>query len=307
MWKNAVPESGNRIGPHVQTAAVQRRQSNSPRKKKSSFADDEADDEKKDTISKSAENPDTDMDDSDPDSYNDLQEFIVSDDEGVYNLGGNRRHTPRPQPVSKPSYNFPKLQPTFQPNSTPIRGNRQYLGSFLFPDFVHYSLVLNLIGSIISINQNTHHTIDIEFHETNFQRPIHFKDHYGFSLGCMSNRGAALAALSRPSLDENIEPTPSVLFYKSFESWASSTDWTIYMPKGEDIQALAIGSKWIAVVTSKGYMRIFSLTGIQSYIYSLPSVPVLSISGSDECLFVVRHANPHPGEPNPSKQALELV
>ncbi len=84
----------------------------------------------------------------DEDDYEDLQEFIVDDDGNNYDFEAERRRERehrlgKPAALSAaavaPGYNFPKLQETFQPNSTPLRGNRQYLGEYIDISFRFYT------------------------------------------------------------------------------------------------------------------------------------------------------------------------
>lgn len=60
-----------------------------------------------------------------------------------------------------------------------------------------------------------------------------------------------------------------------------------------------MGENWAAVATNKFHIRIFTLTGIQLSLISVPG-PVVSMSGHNNQLIVVYHA----GNPLPNEQAL---
>ena len=145
------------------------------------------------------------------------------------------------------------------------------------------------------MNQNTHYVVDVEFNDVTLHRPIHFKDHFGFSMAVLNEDGVLFASplAKGETVEENRQ---AVLHYRAFASWASPSDWTIYMPKGEDIVAIALGSKWAACFTSENLVRIFTMSGIQSYMYCHTGGPVVAVVGEEEFMFVVKYANPHPGK-----------
>jgi Minichromosome loss protein, Mcl1, middle region len=91
-------------------------------------------------------------------------------------------------------------------------------------------LAYNLIGLIASREDASASgsVIDIEFHNRESYRPIHFSDHYGFSLAALGSMGAAFA--SPATFD-----SPSTLHYLPFEAWAPRSEWTLQMDAGESI------------------------------------------------------------------------
>lgn len=60
------------------------------------------------------------------------------------------------------------------------------------------------------------------------------------------------------------------------------------MPKHENIKCIAIGKEWIAAFTSINRLRVFSVGGIQKFIYDLPN-QVVSMAGFENLLFVAYH------------------
>ena len=90
----------------------------------------------------------------------------------------------------------------------------------------------------------------------------------------------------------------STLYFHPYESWTNEGEWEITMPAGEDILSVASGSSWVAAVTSKRYLRIYSWRCPEAII-SLEGAPV-SITGKDDCLAVVWHEaapiGPAPGD-----------
>jgi chromosome transmission fidelity protein 4 len=60
-----------------------------------------------------------------------------------------------------------------------------------------------------------------------------------------------------------------------------------------------VGHTWTAIATNKLNIRIFTLTGVQLYLLSVPG-QVVSMSGHGSQLLIVYHA----GNPLPSEQSL---
>ena len=52
------------------------------------------------------------------------------------------------------------------------------------------------------------------------------------------------------------------------------SEWTVELPPGEEAECLATGSQFVAVGTSSNLMRIFSPSGIQLAILTLPGPPI---------------------------------
>ncbi len=63
-----------------------------------------------------------------------------------------------------------------QPSSTPGENRRRFL-------------TWNMVGVIISRDEHIYNTIDIEFHDSAKNRPGRVTDHYGFTMGALSEQG----------------------------------------------------------------------------------------------------------------------
>ena len=130
MWKDVVPDGKT-------MPFKTKSKSSDGSAKKSAFADDMAEEDV--SMSDGGKGGlDEDEDDSDLDNYDDLKQFIVDDEDGKFDFDGEvrREHRRRGLPTVSsgrdrsfaPQYSFPPLQDAFQPNATPMRGGRQYLG-----------------------------------------------------------------------------------------------------------------------------------------------------------------------------------
>ena len=73
-----------------------------------------------------------------------------------------------------------------------------------------------------------------------------------------------------------------------FSSWDNSKEWSTTMPEEEDIECITMGEGWVAVATDTRNVRLFSITGIQKEMFSLPG-PVVCMAGHTCQLIVVYH------------------
>lgn len=150
----------------------------------------------------------------------------------------------------------PRIHEAFQPGSTPWRGNRRYL-------------CLNLLGFIWTVDQDTHHTVTVEFYDREFQRDFHFTDPYKYDKACLSEKGALFSC--QPAGDQ-----PAMIHYRPHETWTTRADWRTNLPKGERIVAMALSHSYIVVTTSTNYVRIYTLFGTPVKVYRQKSSPIVT-------------------------------
>lgn len=93
--------------------------------------------------------------------------------------------------------------------------------------------------------------------------------------------------------------------YKPYSNWASSGEWYYSLPEGEAVIALAAGGEPptsslrnksadgdvegngnVVIATNQGYLRFFSGSGIQRYIWTMAADIVSMVAGC-EWVFVV--------------------
>ena len=285
IWNNPVPVS--RPGPCDAIAdSMKQATASESSKKKSEFISTEADvdnDDEGDDVSMKSMTDDREST-RDADLYDDLDDFI--DD-----VDGNFREERRREYIEKSKSghslavtNAPKLpniHSYVHPNATSLRGNRRYLA-------------FNLTGTIETIDQGTHHAVSIAFHDISSYRPINFKDHFGFNLSVLGERSALFASQAVKDAQGKIA-TNSTLYYRPFEAWAGSSDWTFYMPEDEEIVGIALSLNWAAAATSCGYIRLFSSSGVPLTIVCMPAGPIVSMTAFDNTLMVVFNSSSLPG------------
>ncbi|KAF9315034.1 hypothetical protein BG003_003535 [Podila horticola] len=208
-----------------------------------------------------------------------LHEFVVDDDNGGY--------LPPTRPVESRGAAVGKMQPAkvlhpcFQSGSTRMRDSRRYL------DF-------NGLGIISTVDHGSNATVSVEFHDKLSGRGYHFADNNNYSMGCLGKIGAFFAA---KAADGN----PATVHYKMHEYLGSKFEWQNYLPEGEDVTAITLNGESAIVATTKGYIRVFSQSGIQTGLFSVGSV--IAAAGRDDLIILLYHA----GEPFAGSQNLGYV
>ncbi|KAF2734042.1 DNA polymerase alpha accessory factor Mcl1 [Polyplosphaeria fusca] len=206
-----------------------------------------------------------------PDAISDdeMDDFVEDDDGAGYapavNSHGKRTnghlgalHSPSSKRRVHGSSSFaPEIHEAFQPGSTPWRGNRRYL-------------CLNLVGFVWTVSQEqSHHTVTVEFYDREFHRDFHFTDPWLYDKACLNENGTLFS--SQPKGD-----TPAIVYYRPHETWTTRTDWRTELPKGESVTAIALSESYIVVTTSANYVRIYTLFGLPFRIYRQKSSPAVT-------------------------------
>lgn len=204
-----------------------------------------------------------------PDSLDDIlgsdimgeeDDFVIDDDGAGYaGLNGNGK---RPNGDIGEAGNVakrrvqswePQYHESFQPGSTPWRGNRKYL-------------CLNLIGFVWTVDQDTHNTVTVEFYDHEFYRDFHFTDTFLYDKACLNENGTLFSCPSD-------KDQPATILYRPHETWTARSDWRTQLPKGEEVTAISLSDSFITVTTSANYVRIYTLFGIPYRVYRQKSSP----------------------------------
>lgn len=199
------------------------------------------------------------------DAMSDVGGFIEDDDGAGYaeTVNGHGKRTSGHLEPGHPSGKRraisawePQIHPPFQPGSTPWRGNRRYL-------------CLNLVGFVWTVDQETHHTVTVEFYDREFQRDFHFTDPFLYDKACLNEQGTLFACA--PS-----DLQPAMIYYRPHEMWTTRTDWRTPLPPGETATSIALSDSYIVVTTSANYVRIYSLFGVPLRVYRQKSTPAVT-------------------------------
>ncbi|KAM9289756.1 WD repeat and HMG-box DNA-binding protein 1 [Cariama cristata] len=176
-----------------------------------------------------------------------------------------------PSSTQQPFYDGPMPTPRqkpFQSGSTPVH-------------LMHRFMVWNSVGIIRCYNDEQDNAIDIEFHDTSIHHATHLPNSLNHTMADLSTEAILLAC-------ESAEELASKLHCIHFSSWDANKEWTVDMPKDEDIEAICLGQGWAACATSALLVRVFTVGGVQKEIFSLPG-PVVSMAGHGEQLVIIYH------------------
>ncbi|SCV67357.1 BQ2448_6003 [Microbotryum intermedium] len=190
---------------------------------------------------------------------------------------------------SSHSYAYTKGQPPFQPGSTPFREKRRYLA-------------FSMLGLIHAVDRDDHNLVTIEFHDRSAQTGTHFNDSFKFTMGALGELGSAFAI-------KGASDSPSLVYYKPLESWTTTQEWQYSLPQDENVIALSVGgiapddmneisvagTGTVVVATDRGYVRFFSGSGLQKYVWNLGETVISTAAGKDWALIVYRSGSSVPG------------
>ncbi|KAI3759231.1 hypothetical protein L6452_06888 [Arctium lappa] len=167
----------------------------------------------------------------------------------------------------------PIMQEAFQPGATPVQsGKRRFL-------------CYNMLGSITTMEHDGYSHIEIDFHDTGRgPRVPAMTDYFGFTMASLNENGSVFANPCKG------EKNMSTLMYRPFRSWANNSEWSMRLEE-EEVRAVALGTSWVAAVTSSNFLRIFTEGGLQRHVVSLDG-PVVTACGFGDELAIVMHSSP---------------
>ncbi|KAJ4960748.1 hypothetical protein NE237_020658 [Protea cynaroides] len=167
---------------------------------------------------------------------------------------------------------MPKMQVPFQPGSTTAQaGKRRFL-------------CYNMIGCITTIDHDGYSHIEVDFHDSGAgPRVPAMTDYFGFTMASLNENGSVFG---NPCKGDN---NMSTLMYRPFSSWANNSEWSMRF-EAEEVKVVALGTGWVAAVTSLNFLRIFTEGGLQKHILSING-PVVTAAGLKDELAIVSHAS----------------
>eukprot|EP00584_Thalassiosira_punctigera_P002193 CAMPEP_0172533418 /NCGR_PEP_ID=MMETSP1067-20121228/6134_1 /TAXON_ID=265564 ORGANISM="Thalassiosira punctigera, Strain Tpunct2005C2" /NCGR_SAMPLE_ID=MMETSP1067 /ASSEMBLY_ACC=CAM_ASM_000444 /LENGTH=1269 /DNA_ID=CAMNT_0013318063 /DNA_START=140 /DNA_END=3949 /DNA_ORIENTATION=+ len=227
---------------------------------------------------------------------------------------------PIPPATLAPDYrhDLPPLQPAFAPSSTPLGEPRRILC------WNHVGVVTLRSDDDEGADSNLN-LVDIAFHETaglvGGRRPVTLTDNVGYIVGTVGDEGAMFASdlLEDPADSDDEDDVDdeggldavvirairrdrrrrrkgttgaggSRVHFHRFETFGrmADKDWSAGLPDGERALGCATGSGWGAVITSRRFLRLFTISGIQGPVHWIPGEPV-TVVGRDRFVAVFYH------------------
>jgi chromosome transmission fidelity protein 4 len=170
-----------------------------------------------------------------------------------------------------------------------------------------------MIGAIEVTDQDTHHIVNVVFHDQSFRKGYHFTDHFKYDLASLGkscpghsdcSRSGRLFTGERGILfacpPENDHPAQ--VLYKPYTSWSSASsqhEWNYSLKRGSKVIGLATGgskksggdeddSGNLVIATSENDLTFLSGNKAEKYIMGLDGEFVSMVAGEDWVFFVHR-------------------
>ena len=153
-------------------------------------------------------------------------------------------------------------------------------------------ILCNLIGTIISKENNGIKTITINFSDISDKKNISFVNSEDYIIGAMNEIGVLLGnRIEEENLDayenEDRRKNASILFKPILNKTMNlMSDWTKVLPPDENPVLLTLGGDWCCAYTSMSFLRIYSIFGSEKITLSLSST-VIAITGFENYLAYV--------------------
>lgn len=157
-----------------------------------------------------------------------------------------------------------KTQSVIQPGTTRVQGDRFYLA-------------FSMHGIVYSVkSDDDYQSISVEFHDE--KKPVYLKDFDKFTMAALNTNAVFFASNGSPGSSTKILYQPIADFH--------SSSWKFEFDDDEFVKCIALTSLGPAVATTKGYLRMFTNSGIQSRIMCIDG-PIIGLAGSDNTLLVI--------------------
>lgn len=95
-------------------------------------------------------------------------------------------------------------------------------------------------GTIVSREEETHSSVEIEFADKASHRAVRLMDRFGFTMASLAENGAVFASPEKVDKSESKKKNsiPSTIFFRPFSTWAQNSEWLVHLPAGEEATAV---------------------------------------------------------------------
>eukprot|EP01103_Thecamoeba_quadrilineata_P003936 TRINITY_DN1366_c0_g1_i2.p1 TRINITY_DN1366_c0_g1~~TRINITY_DN1366_c0_g1_i2.p1 ORF type:complete len:269 (+),score=43.23 TRINITY_DN1366_c0_g1_i2:33-839(+) len=173
---------------------------------------------------------------------------------------------------------------TDEPNPPLIEYEPQISLQMNLPDKKKRYLAWNRFGTVVVRKELAFLSVDIDLNEGKRKT---VRTHINVYLAALGADAVVLSGMDSSKKGENGE-TGVLLFYQ-FNSWALNHDWTQTLPPQEVVESVAIGDNWVAVYTSRRFVRIFSFTSLQLAVFMIPG-PIVALVGNGPLIAISYHS-----------------
>jgi chromosome transmission fidelity protein 4 len=149
--------------------------------------------------------------------------------------------------------------------------------------------VYNGLGVIKRHNSDQENSLDVEFDDFAVHHALHLSNSEEATIAALSKK-----VLTTVTVGEDVVGGKLMVNY--FSSGDVNKEWSVVLEEEEEIRGVAVGDIWVAVVTSKNHLRIFSAGGLQREVVMVKG-PLVTMVGEGDMLLVVTHSkHPLPGQ-----------
>lgn len=165
----------------------------------------------------------------------------------------------------------PMVQKPIQPGSTPADEDNRFL-------------CWNNTGIIRAQNSSEDdQSIDVMFHDTEKHSSLNFKNEPNYVFGSLSEDCVAVGSNGKYGTGPS-----SIHGINLLEANREQREWEIELPHVELIDGLTVGAGFVAVTTDQRNLRLFTNSGMQSYVFTLPG-QILCMTAHEKQLMIIYH------------------
>ena len=166
----------------------------------------------------------------------------------------------------------------FMPGATALKQDRCFLA-------------WNEVGLLVKRMADGESSIEIEFNDVKRRRVL-FTEDYDVVCGSLCDSGAVFGGVREEESGRNtgwfvsVVVSCRVVLYRAFNAWTARAFWRVELPAGELPDLVACSDSMVFVATSRGYVRSWSVSGVQRSVLN-PCGHIVTMVAAGEHLAIV--------------------